>query len=171
MQVVHIGLVLISLFELLHYLPNGIISKFADINVKIYWAGKLLTPLQLEKEYQDWLLQMHDHYGEENNFGADQPIFIISPKNEKSLGISSDGRLWLIRNLTYITLFSILHSLLFIYFVQFLGSFFLFFCCWFVCLPAVSIWWHIIYILFNYSCKGAPSTKEEGFNMEKRSKS
>lgn len=56
------GLVLISLFELLHYLPNGIISKFADINVEIYRAGKLLTPLQLEKEYQDWLLQMHDHF-------------------------------------------------------------------------------------------------------------
>ncbi|KAJ0074532.1 hypothetical protein Patl1_37620 [Pistacia atlantica] len=65
---------------------------FIDINVKIYLAGKLLTPLQLEKEYQDWLLQMHDHYDEENNFGAGQPIFIISPKNKKSLGISSDGR-------------------------------------------------------------------------------
>ncbi|KAJ0092347.1 hypothetical protein Patl1_26148 [Pistacia atlantica] len=33
---------------------------------------------------------MHDHYHEENNFGADQSIFIISPKNKKSLGISSD---------------------------------------------------------------------------------
>ncbi|KAJ0091962.1 hypothetical protein Patl1_26137 [Pistacia atlantica] len=64
-----------------------------DINVEIYRAGKLLTLLQLEKEYQDWLLQMHDHYDEEYNFGVDQPIFIISPKNKKSLGISSDGRL------------------------------------------------------------------------------
>ncbi|KAJ0103641.1 hypothetical protein Patl1_05164 [Pistacia atlantica] len=61
-----------------------------DINVEIHRAGKLLTPLQLEKEYQDWLLQMHDQYDKENNFGADQAIFILSPKNKKSLGISSD---------------------------------------------------------------------------------
>lgn len=93
LQIVNMGPVLIRLYELLHYLSNGIISKFADINVEIYRDGKLLTPLQLEKDYQDWLLHMHDHYDEEINFGADQPTFIISPKNKKSLGISSEGRL------------------------------------------------------------------------------
>ncbi|XP_044505503.1 structural maintenance of chromosomes flexible hinge domain-containing protein GMI1 isoform X4 [Mangifera indica] len=66
------------------------LNEDKDINIEIYRDGKLLSPLHLEKDYQDWLLQMHDHYDEEVNFGADQPIFIISPKNKRSLGISSD---------------------------------------------------------------------------------
>ncbi|KAI9157714.1 hypothetical protein LWI28_026791 [Acer negundo] len=53
-------------------------------------AGKLLTPLQLEKDYQDWLLQMHDLYDEEINCGEDQPVLVINPKNKKTLGITSD---------------------------------------------------------------------------------
>ncbi|KAJ4726669.1 Protein defective in meristem silencing 3 [Melia azedarach] len=60
-----------------------------DINVEIYRDGKLLTPLQLEKDYQEWLLQMHDRY-DEVDCGVDQPILIVSPKNKKKLGISSD---------------------------------------------------------------------------------
>ncbi|KAK1571160.1 hypothetical protein Q3G72_012800 [Acer saccharum] len=61
-----------------------------EINVEIYRAGKLLTPLQLEKDYQDWLLQMHDLYDEEINCGEDQPVLVINPKNKKTLGITSD---------------------------------------------------------------------------------
>lgn len=93
LQVVYMELVFISIFELLCYLLIGSDFQHADINIEIYRDGKLLSPLHLEKDYQDWLLQMHDHYDEEVNFGADQPIFIISPKNKRSLGISSDGRL------------------------------------------------------------------------------
>lgn len=53
------------------------------INVEISRNGKLITPLQLEKEYQAWVLQMHDHYDEEVGYGEDDPILIVSPTNKK----------------------------------------------------------------------------------------
>lgn len=52
----------------------------------------MLAPLQLEKEYREWLLQMHSQYDEEADSGEDQPIIIVSPANGKELGISSDGK-------------------------------------------------------------------------------
>ncbi|KAK7272945.1 hypothetical protein RIF29_13990 [Crotalaria pallida] len=61
-----------------------------DIEVKILKDGKVLNPLQLEREYQDWILQMHDSYDEEVDSGEDQPVMIVSPANKKALGISSD---------------------------------------------------------------------------------
>ncbi|KAL5738604.1 hypothetical protein ACOSP7_031365 [Xanthoceras sorbifolium] len=61
-----------------------------EINVEIYRAGKLLTPLQMEKDYQDWLLQMHGLYDEEINCGEDQPVYVLKPKIKKSFGITSD---------------------------------------------------------------------------------
>ncbi|GLT63657.1 hypothetical protein SLA2020_362030 [Shorea laevis] len=61
-----------------------------DVSVEIYRNGKLLTPLQLEKEYQDWLLQMHDHYDEETGAGGDQPVLVAGLRNKKALGISQD---------------------------------------------------------------------------------
>ena len=36
---------------------------------KVYRDRKLLSPLQLEKEYQDWVLQMHMKRGEESDHG------------------------------------------------------------------------------------------------------
>ncbi|KAL3729260.1 hypothetical protein ACJRO7_026371 [Eucalyptus globulus] len=60
------------------------------INVKIYREEKLLTPLQLEKEYSDWIIQMHDRYDEEVDSGEDQAVFIINPGNKKALGVSSN---------------------------------------------------------------------------------
>lgn len=52
-------------------------SKFfepVEVNVEIYRDGKLLTPLQLEREYQDWILQMHERYDEETDSGEDQAL-------------------------------------------------------------------------------------------------
>ena len=63
-----------------------------EINVEISRDRKLLTPLQLEREYQDWILQMHERYDEETDSGEDQGVLIVSPANKKALGISSDGR-------------------------------------------------------------------------------
>jgi hypothetical protein len=51
-----------------------------------------LNPLQLEREYQEWILHMHDQYDEETECGEDQPFLIVNPANKKALGISSDGR-------------------------------------------------------------------------------
>ncbi|KAJ7965338.1 Protein defective in meristem silencing 3 [Quillaja saponaria] len=69
---------------------NKISDKERDISVEIRKAGKLLTPLQLESEYQEWIRQMHAHYDEETDSGEDQPVIIVSPANKKALGISSD---------------------------------------------------------------------------------
>ncbi|XVE58363.1 hypothetical protein DITRI_Ditri04bG0163800 [Diplodiscus trichospermus] len=65
-------------------------EKGGDVDVEIYRDRKQLTFLQLEREYQDWLLQMHDRYDEEIESGEDQPVLVVSPLNKKALGISSD---------------------------------------------------------------------------------
>ncbi|GMJ14975.1 GAMMA-IRRADIATION AND MITOMYCIN C INDUCED 1 [Hibiscus trionum] len=65
-------------------------DKEKDVNVEIHRDGKQLTYLQLEREYMDWLLQMHNKYDEEIDSGEDQPIIVVSPSNNKALGISSD---------------------------------------------------------------------------------
>ncbi|KAF8008424.1 hypothetical protein BT93_K2181 [Corymbia citriodora subsp. variegata] len=60
------------------------------IKVEICREEKLLTPLQLEKEYCDWIIQMHERYDEEVDGGEDQAVVIINPGNKKALGVSSD---------------------------------------------------------------------------------
>lgn len=64
---------------------------YLEIKVKICREGKLLTPLQLEKEYCDWIIQMHKRYDEEVDSGEDQAVFVLNPGNKKALGVSSDG--------------------------------------------------------------------------------
>ncbi|XP_061340120.1 uncharacterized protein LOC133286688, partial [Gastrolobium bilobum] len=71
-------------------LGNKASDKEKDVIVEIRKNTKVLTPLQLEKEYQEWILQMHDQYDEEADSGEDQPTIIVSPTNKKALCISSD---------------------------------------------------------------------------------
>ncbi|XP_050387770.1 structural maintenance of chromosomes flexible hinge domain-containing protein GMI1 [Argentina anserina] len=61
-----------------------------DIKVQIYKDGNLLNPLQLKKEYEDWLIQMHRYDDDEADCGEDQPVFVVSPANKKALRISSE---------------------------------------------------------------------------------
>ncbi|XP_022890366.1 uncharacterized protein LOC111405633 isoform X2 [Olea europaea var. sylvestris] len=61
-----------------------------ELQIKIHRSGKILTPPQLEKQYQDWILEMHDRYDEEVDSGEDQPTLVVVPENNKKLGISSD---------------------------------------------------------------------------------
>lgn len=75
--------------------------KYVGIAVKIYRDGKLLYPLQLEREYQDWILSMHERYDEETDHGEDQPIVVVSPANKKAIHISSDGRYKRINSMTF----------------------------------------------------------------------
>ena len=65
--------------------------KPADVSVEISTTTKMLTPLQLEKEYHDWILQMHNRYDEEADAGEDKPVILVNPPNKKALGISNDG--------------------------------------------------------------------------------
>lgn len=48
----------------------------------------------MEKQYQEWILQMHNTFDEESDCGEDEPIIILNPSNKKQLGISSDGKLY-----------------------------------------------------------------------------
>ncbi|XVF53392.1 hypothetical protein PTKIN_Ptkin05aG0095700 [Pterospermum kingtungense] len=61
-----------------------------DVDVEIYRDGRKLTFLQLEREYQDWLLRMHDSYDEEIESGEDHPVVLVSPLKNKAQGITSN---------------------------------------------------------------------------------
>lgn len=61
------------------------------MHINIIKDGKELNLAQLEKQYIDWISQMHDAYDKEVDSGEDEPIFIVDPSNKKELGISSDG--------------------------------------------------------------------------------
>ncbi|WOG90862.1 hypothetical protein DCAR_0310108 [Daucus carota subsp. sativus] len=66
-------------------------EKERDVHVAIYKDGKKLSLQQMEKQYQEWILDMHNIYDEESDCGEDEPVIIINPSNRKQLGISSDG--------------------------------------------------------------------------------
>lgn len=61
-----------------------------DVHIKIMKDGKELNLTQLDKQYIDWISQMHDAYDEEVDSGEDEPIFIVGPSNKNELGISND---------------------------------------------------------------------------------
>ncbi|KAG4172718.1 hypothetical protein ERO13_A11G015200v2 [Gossypium hirsutum] len=65
-------------------------DKEKDVEIEIHRDGKQLTPVQLEREYREWLLLMHHRYDEEIDSGEDPPVLIVNPLNKKALGISSD---------------------------------------------------------------------------------
>lgn len=66
------------------------LEKKRDVHIEIFKDGKELSLQQVEKQYQDWIFQMHNLYDEESNCGEDEPVIIINPSNKKQLGISSD---------------------------------------------------------------------------------
>ncbi|XP_062026605.1 structural maintenance of chromosomes flexible hinge domain-containing protein GMI1-like [Rosa rugosa] len=63
-----------------------------DIKVQIYKEGNLLNPSQLKKDYEDWIVQMHSQYDDDDeaDCGEAQPVFVVSPANKKELRISSE---------------------------------------------------------------------------------
>lgn len=59
------------------------------ICMEIEREGRQITPVQLEKEYQDWLKAMHESYDEEVECGDGEATLILNPSNGKDLGISN----------------------------------------------------------------------------------
>ena len=88
-----IGIICVS-FIIHFYLSQSNTVKCAGIDIRVFRDGKSLSPSQLERDYQDWLLQMHMKYDEEVDRGEDQPILVVSPSpaKGKTRHISSDGR-------------------------------------------------------------------------------
>lgn len=68
------------------------LTFFTDVHIEIFKDGKQLTLQQVEKQYLEWIFQMHSLYDEESDCGKDEPVIIINPSNKKQLGISSDGK-------------------------------------------------------------------------------
>lgn len=63
-----------------------------DIKIEISRDGKHLNLAQLKREYENWILQMHERYDDEADCGEDQPVVVVSPINKKALHMSSEGR-------------------------------------------------------------------------------
>ncbi|XP_058724701.1 structural maintenance of chromosomes flexible hinge domain-containing protein GMI1 isoform X2 [Vicia villosa] len=72
-------------------LGSKISDKETAVSVEISTGTKMVTPAQLEKEYQEWIIKMHNQYDEEADATAeDNPVIIVSPPNKKALGISKE---------------------------------------------------------------------------------
>ncbi|XP_062120131.1 structural maintenance of chromosomes flexible hinge domain-containing protein GMI1-like isoform X2 [Humulus lupulus] len=71
---------------------NNLRENEKGIDVRVYRDGKLMSSSQLERDYQEWILQMHGQYDEEVDHGEDEPVLVLtpSPAKGKKIGISSD---------------------------------------------------------------------------------
>lgn len=61
------------------------------MEIEIRKDGKPMTLAHLDKQYQQWLVEMHEKYDEDIDCGADEPVFIVNPSNKRKLHISNDG--------------------------------------------------------------------------------
>ncbi|WCJ44422.1 Structural maintenance of chromosomes flexible hinge domain-containing protein GMI1 [Euphorbia peplus] len=69
---------------------GGKMGKDSEVSIKMIRDGKTISLERLDKEYQEWIHQMHDRYDEECDAGEDDAVLVINPANKKKLGISSD---------------------------------------------------------------------------------
>ncbi|XP_071686179.1 structural maintenance of chromosomes flexible hinge domain-containing protein GMI1 [Rutidosis leptorrhynchoides] len=60
------------------------------VEIDIRKDGRPLTLTQLDKQYQQWLVEMHEKYDEDIDCGADEPVFILNPSNKRKLHVSND---------------------------------------------------------------------------------
>ncbi|KAG8381135.1 hypothetical protein BUALT_Bualt06G0090900 [Buddleja alternifolia] len=67
-----------------------------DVQIEVLKDGKKLTLSQLEKMYNDWVLEMHKQFDEEIDAGLDKPTLIVVSSKIKKLGTSGPGEARLI---------------------------------------------------------------------------
>ncbi|XP_062073428.1 structural maintenance of chromosomes flexible hinge domain-containing protein GMI1-like isoform X2 [Humulus lupulus] len=72
---------------------NNLCENEKGIEIRVYRDGKSLNSSQLERDYQNWILQMHMKYDEEVDHGEDEPILALmpSPAKGKTIGMSCDS--------------------------------------------------------------------------------
>lgn len=63
------------------------------MQIEISRDGKKLTACQLEKQYNDWISDMHDRYDDEIDGGLDEATIVVVSSKIKKLGIESEGKL------------------------------------------------------------------------------
>ncbi|KAJ9553012.1 hypothetical protein OSB04_017057 [Centaurea solstitialis] len=66
------------------------LEKETGVHVEIRRDGKPLTLSQLDKQYQEWLLDVHDKYDEEVDCGFDEAVYIVNPIKTKELHTSKN---------------------------------------------------------------------------------
>ncbi|KAG2240206.1 hypothetical protein Bca52824_090967 [Brassica carinata] len=64
-------------------------DKDTDVKMVIHREGKQVT--QLEQNYQDWVMKMHDAHDEEATSGEDEAILVLESLDKKALGILRDA--------------------------------------------------------------------------------
>ncbi|KAL3838064.1 hypothetical protein ACJIZ3_022655 [Penstemon smallii] len=69
---------------------NTMLGSEKEVQIEIHRDGKKLNLTQLEKQYHDWILEMHDRYDDESDTGLDEPIVAFNPSKDKKLGRFSD---------------------------------------------------------------------------------
>ncbi|XP_021315431.1 uncharacterized protein LOC8081647 isoform X2 [Sorghum bicolor] len=66
-------------------------SSAEEVDIEAHGKdGKLLSHKQFEKQYYDWITEMHEKYDAEMDGGDDEPTLIINPSCKERLGISID---------------------------------------------------------------------------------
>ncbi|KAM0899102.1 hypothetical protein ACQ4PT_021531 [Festuca glaucescens] len=65
-------------------------KQIEDVNVDVHRVGRSLSCTQLEKQYHNWINNMHVKYDVEIDGGDNDHTVIINPSNKERLGISED---------------------------------------------------------------------------------
>lgn len=63
----------------------------AEVQTEIHRDGKKLTLSQLEKQYHEWILAMHERYDDEIYSAVGDYTVVFLTSKDKKLGINSDG--------------------------------------------------------------------------------
>lgn len=66
-------------------------EKDTDVKMVIRREGKQLGITQLDQNYQDWVMKMHDAHDEEATSGEDEGILVLESLDKKALGILRDA--------------------------------------------------------------------------------
>ncbi|KAL0890596.1 hypothetical protein Bca101_014579 [Brassica carinata] len=66
-------------------------EKDTDVKMVIHREGKPLGITQLEQNYQDWVMKMHDAHDEEATSGEDEAILVLESLDKKALCILRDA--------------------------------------------------------------------------------
>ncbi|KAG7551735.1 hypothetical protein ISN45_Aa06g023820 [Arabidopsis thaliana x Arabidopsis arenosa] len=65
-------------------------EKDNDVNIALHRKGEALVFGQVERDYQNWITEMHKTYDEEDASGEDDAIIILDSLDNKALCISPD---------------------------------------------------------------------------------
>ncbi|KAF8089965.1 hypothetical protein N665_0493s0021 [Sinapis alba] len=66
-------------------------EKDTDVKMVIHREGKPLGITQLDQNYQDWVMKMHDAHDEEATSGEDEAILVLESLDKKGLCILRDA--------------------------------------------------------------------------------